>query len=97
MLCEVSTLFILDECLTLVASSANLPDVYIHEAGQVKGYPQAPDIRGARAPENRLGRLASLANNNRDSKDMPILILCPFEVYSPIKQYCSIVYIPFSI
>ena len=66
----------------LVASSANLPVVYnAHEAGQVKGYPQTPDIRGARAPENyiyiiykhiyrkivpfvRLGRLASLANNN---------------------------------
>ena len=37
----------------LVASSANLPVVYnAHEAGQVKGYPQTPDIRGARAPEN---------------------------------------------
>ena len=38
-------IIILDECLTLVASSANLPVVYIHEAGQVKGYPQTPDIR----------------------------------------------------
>ena len=37
----------------LVASSANLPVVYnVHEAGQVKGYPQTPDIRGARVPEN---------------------------------------------
>ena len=44
---------ILEECLTLVASSANLPVVYnAHEAGQVKGYPQTPDIRGARVPEN---------------------------------------------
>ena len=36
-----------------LASSANLPVVYnAHEAGQVKGYPQTPDIRGARVPEN---------------------------------------------
>ena len=46
-------IIILEECLTLVASSANLPVVYnAHEAGQVKGYPQTPDIRGARVPEN---------------------------------------------
>ena len=36
---------LLEECLTLVASSANLPVVYnAHEVGQVKGYPQTPDI-----------------------------------------------------
>ena len=45
----------------LVASSANLPVVYnAHEAGQVKGYPQTPDIGGACVPENTFLRFALL-------------------------------------
>ena len=47
---DVTAVQVLDECLTLVASSASMYNA--HEAGQVKGYPQTPDIRGARAPEN---------------------------------------------
>ena len=36
-------------------NNTNLPVVYnAHEAGQVKGYPQTPDIRGTRVPENHI-------------------------------------------